>query len=378
MKTNSAVFSTGLAMFAMFFGSGNLVFPLLVGQLSEGHTVLSSIGILLTGVLVPFLGILAMLLFDGDTGKLFSRLGKPATFWFSLFALAIMGPFSVLARCITVAHGSYKLLFPATPLWVFSLCACSILFLLTIRKNRIVPMLGTILTPLLLLSLTAIAIFGLSSMPTPPVLENGAWEGFKTGIFKGYQTMDLLAAFFFSTFVINHLRQNNRTEAPLSAFFKSSLIGAGLLSAIYVILVLLGARYAMNLQGVPAQEMLGQIAHYALGPYAAPIVCSAVILACITTAIVLTSLFSDFLRKEVAKDRIPPSLAILTTLTIGFFISTLEFSGIMSFIGPILEVIYPALIVMTLFSIAYKTLGWKAVRVPTAVALALKLLTAAI
>ncbi len=378
MKTNTAVFSTGLAMFAMFFGSGNLVFPLLVGQMSEGHTVLSAIGILLTGVLVPFLGILAMLLFDGDTGKLFSRLGKPATFWFSLFALAIMGPFGVLARCITVAHGSYKLLFPMTPLWAFSLCACLILFLLTIRKNRIVPLLGSILTPLLLLSLTAIAIFGLSSMPAPPVSAEGAWEGFKTGIFQGYQTMDLLAAFFFSTFVINHLRQNKQTEAPLSAFFKSSLIGAGLLSAIYVILVLLGARYAVALQGVPAQEMLGQIAHHALGPYAAPIVCSAIILACITTAVVLTSLFSDFLKKEVSKERIPQSLAVLTTLTIGFFISTLDFSGIMSFIGPILEIIYPSLIVMTLFSIAYKTLGWKAVRVPTAVALALKLLTVAI
>jgi LIVCS family branched-chain amino acid:cation transporter len=378
MKVKTAVFSTGLAMFAMFFGSGNLVFPLLVGQLSQGHTILAAIGILLTGVLVPFLGILAMLLFDGDTNQLFSRLGKPATFWFSLFALAIMGPFGVLARCITVAHGSYKLLFPATPLWVFSLCACTLLFLLTIRKNRIVPVLGSILTPLLLISLTAIAIFGLTSMPAPPVLENGAWEGFKTGIFQGYQTMDLLAAFFFSTFIINYLRQNEHAEAPLSAFFKASLIGAGLLSTIYIILVLLGARYAELLQGVPAQEMLGQIAQHALGPYAAPIVCSAVILACITTAIVLTSLFSDFLRKEVSKDKIPQSLSILTTLTIGFFISTLSFSGIMSFIGPILDIIYPALIVMTLFSIAYKIFGWKAVRVPTAVAFVLKLLTAAI
>src|SRR5690606_20191434 len=131
------------------------------------------------------------------------------------------------------------------------------------------------------------------------------------------------------------------------------------------VLVVLGASYAPKLQGVPAPEMLGMIAQYALGPYAAPIVCIAVVLACITTAIVLTSLFSDFLRKEVAKEKISPMLSILTTLAIGFCISTLEFAGIMGFIGPILECIYPALIVMTLFSLAYKTLGWKAVRVPT-------------
>lgn len=377
MKTKTAVFSTGLAMFAMFFGSGNLVFPLLVGQMSEGHTILSSIGILLTGVLVPFLGILAMLLFEGDTSKLFSRLGKPATFWFSLFALAIMGPFGVLARCITVAHGAYTLLFPNTPLWVFSLFSCAILFLLTVRKNRIVPLLGSILTPLLLISLAAIALFGLTSMESVPV-SGGGWESFKTGIFQGYQTMDLLAAFFFSTFVINHLRQNQNSTTSLSSFFKAALIGASLLSAVYVVLVFLGSGYSSRLQGIPQQELLGHIAHFALGPYAAPLVCAAVVLACITTAIVLTSLFSDFLRKEVSKEKIPQWVAILTTLTIGFFVSTLEFAGIMKFIGPILEVIYPALIVMTIFNIGYKTFGWKAVRIPTAVALILKLLTATI
>ncbi len=365
-------------MFSMFFGSGNLVFPLLVGQLSHGHTFLSSLGIILTGVLVPFLGILAMLLFNGDTNQFFSRLGKPATFWFSLFALAIMGPFGVLARCITVAHGAYRLLFPDTPLWLFSLAACLLLFLLTIRKRRIVTMLGTILTPLLLASLAAIAIFGLATMPSLPTPDAGAWSAFKEGIFQGYQTMDLLAAFFFSTFVINHLKQNRCAESSLKAFLKASFIGAGLLTAVYAVLVILGASYAPALVHTPPQEMLGQVAQLALGPYAAPIVCSAVVLACITTAIVLTSLFADFLRKDVAKEKITPAVAILTTLAIGFFISTLEFAGIMKFIGPILACIYPALIVMTLFSIAYKLFGWKAIRIPTALALALKLLFAAI
>ncbi len=378
MKAKTSVLSAGLAMFSMFFGSGNLVFPLLVGQLSEGHTILSSFGILLTGVLVPFLGILAMLLFNGDTNQFFSRLGKPATFWFSLFALAIMGPFGVLARCITVAHGAYCLLFPGTPLWLFSLSACALLFLLTIRKRRIVSMLGTILTPLLLISLAAIAVFGLASMPSISAPDAGAWNAFKEGIFQGYQTMDLLAAFFFSTFVINHLKQNRCSETTLTAFLKSSLIGAGLLSIVYVVLVILGASYAPSLANLPPEQMLGHVAQLALGPYAAPIVCAAVVLACMTTAIVLTSLFSEFLRKDVAKEKIPPALAILTTLAIGFFISTLEFSGIMKFIGPILASIYPALIVMTLFSIAYKTFGWKTIRVPTAIALAVKLLFAAI
>jgi len=73
VKTKMLAFSTGLAMFSMFFGSGNLVFPLLVGQLSEGHFFIAALGILLTGVLVPFIGILAMFLFKGNQYEFFSK-----------------------------------------------------------------------------------------------------------------------------------------------------------------------------------------------------------------------------------------------------------------------------------------------------------------
>ncbi len=381
MKTKSIVFSTGLAMFSMFFGSGNLVFPLVVGQLSQGHYATGAIGILLTGVFVPFLGILAMLLFNGNQNEFFSRLGKPATFWFPLFAISIMGPFGVLARCITVAHGAFRLLLPETPLWMFSIFACAVIFLLTIRKNKIVPVLGSVLTPLLLLSLTAIVCFAVTSMDLPSVTEGSgsAWSSFKLGIFEGYQTMDLLAAFFFSVFVIKHLKDHQmvKENSPesLSIFLKSSLIGAGLLATIYCFLVLMGAMYAPELGSIPPQEMLGFIAKKALGPWAAPVVCIAVILACATTAVVLTSLFADFLRKEVSKDRIPPALALTATLAIAFGVSTLEFSGISKILGPILEICYPALIVLAVMSIIQKLWGWKSVRAPTAIAFFMKLLS---
>ncbi|MES2273816.1 MAG: branched-chain amino acid transport system II carrier protein [Chlamydiota bacterium] len=382
MKIKALILSTGLAMFSMFFGSGNLVFPLMVGQTSEGHFCLATIGILLTGVLVPFLGILAMLLFNGNSNDFFSRLGKPATFWFPLIALSLMGPFGVLARCITVAHGAFRLLMPESSLWFFSIVACAVIFVLTIRKNKIVPVLGSVLTPFLLLSLAAIAVFGLLSVDLPAAPPSGGWPSFKQGIFQGYQTMDLLAAFFFSSFVIKHLRNHKTIQSDpgksMPTFLKSALLGAGLLSVIYFILVLLGTIYAPQLAAVPPQEMLGFVAQQSLGAWAAPVVCVAVVLACLTTAIVLTSLFADFLRKEVTRDRISPATALITTLAIAFFTSTLEFSGIAKILGPILEVTYPALIVLTVLSILHKLWGWNTVRMPIAVAFLLKLLFRAV
>ncbi len=384
MKTKTIVLSTGLAMFSMFFGSGNLVFPLVVGQMSEGHYGIAALGIIFTGVIVPILGMLAMLLFQGSQYDFFIRLGKPATFWFPLLALSIMGPFGVLARCITVAHGSFRLIFENTPLWGFSALACACIFLLTLKKTRIISLLGSILTPFLLLSLAVIVCLSVSSggNSMPSIAEGSSWASFKIGIFQGYQTMDLLAAFFFSTFVINHLKghktiQDNPHQS-LPIFLQSALISASLLALIYFVLVLMGSTYAQELSLVPPQEMLGFIAQKTLGSFAAPVVCATVVLACLTTAIVLTSLFADFLRTEVLKNRIPTAASLAITLGIAFFVSILGFSGVAKIIGPILEVCYPALILLTVLSIFQKLWGWKSVRLPTALALGIKLVAIAI
>lgn len=374
MKNKWLVVSTGFALFSMFFGSGNLVFPITVGQESEGHYLLAAMGILSTGVLVPFLGVLGMMLFKGDIQSFFSCFGKRGTFLFSFFALALMGPFGVLARCLTVAHGALLLLLPDVSLPLTSFLLSLIVYVLAVNKNKIVTTLGTILTPFLLLAISVIAYFGLSQGTLPEVTDANSWSALKNGFFQGYQTMDLLAAFFFSQFVIQHLcsKLTNQGEM-LHHFYKASLMGAALLSSVYFVLVLLGWTYSPSLTSVPPQEMLGVIAIESLGTIAAPCVCLAVLFACLTTAIVLASLFADFLRQEVAKNKIGNKQALLITLGIGFVVSTFDFAGIAQFLGPVLEAIYPALIVLTLVNIANKCFGKEPSHWPFTLTLAAKL-----
>lgn len=361
----------------MFFGSGNLVFPIAVGQESGGHFLLAALGILLTGVIVPFLGVLGMLLYKGDIQDFFSCFSKKGIFIFTLLALSLMGPFGVLARCITVVHGALLLLIPNASLPIVSLIMCAVIYLLTVNKNKIVPVLGTILTPLLLVAIGAIAFFGLTQGAMPEATQLSSFAALKNGFFQGYQTMDLLAAFFFSTFVISHLRKdsaaNSDEPSSLRVFFKAAMIGAGILSSVYVALVVLGWIYAPQLQHVRPQEMLGVIALESLGAFAAPCVCLAVIFACLTTAIVLASLFAEFLRKEVAREKIGNRWSLVITLLIGFAVSTLEFSGIARFIGPILEITYPALIALTVVNIANKYYGVRSTHWPFTLAIAAKL-----
>lgn len=377
MKNKWLVVSTGFALFSMFFGSGNLVFPITVGQESEGHYLLAAFGILFTGVVVPFLGVLGMMLYKGDIYSFFSCFGKKGTFLFSFLALALMGPFGVLARCLTVAHGALLLLLPNASLPLTSLLMCLVIYFLTVNKNKIVTTLGTVLTPFLLLAIALIAFFGLNQGTLPETTTPSGWNALKNGFFQGYQTMDLLAAFFFSQFVIKHLHSklspNDGETSLLRHFYKSSLIGAGILSSVYFALVLLGWIYSPLLTHTPPQEMLGVIAIESLGTIAAPCVCLAVLFACLTTAIVLASLFADFLRSEVTKDKIGNKQALLITLTIGFVVSTFDFAGIARFLGPVLEAIYPALIALTLVNIANKFFGVKSSHWPFTLTLAAKL-----
>lgn len=378
MKQKWLILSMGFALFSMFFGSGNLVFPISVGQESQGHYLLASLGILITGVFVPFLGVFGMMLYDGKISSFFSCFNNLGTFWFSLFSLALMGPFGVLARCLTVAHGALQLLFPSLSLITASLCICVVIFVLAINKSRILTVLGTYLTPFLLLSIGAIAFFGLQKGHlSEPTTQNG-FEALKNGFFQGYQTMDLLAAFFFSTFILKQLQKTSVDEKghqfSLNVFAKSALIGASILSFVYVTLVTLGWIYFQELSEHRPQEMLGRIAIEALGPLAAPCVCFAVVLACLTTAIVLAILFADFLRKEVTREKIGNKTALLITLVISFLVSTLDFAGIAKFIGPILETIYPALIVLTLVNISHKMWGFRSSHWPVTLTLVTKLL----
>ncbi|MDB6081646.1 MAG: hypothetical protein JWO53_918, partial [Chlamydiia bacterium] len=249
-KELKVVASTGFALFSMFFGSGNLVFPITVGMESGGHPLMASLGVLCTCVIFPLLGMFGMTLYNGDIYEFFSCFGKRGAFLFSLLALSLMGPFGVLARCLTVIHGALLLIFPTVSIVATSLVMCVVIYLLTVNKNKIVTILGAVLTPFLLVAIAAIVFFGLrqGNFPEAESLDPHGLDAFKNGFFTGYQTMDLVASFFFSGFVIKHLCQvsgsNSDETTRLKLFLKASVVGAGLLYIVYFALVVLGSLYA--------------------------------------------------------------------------------------------------------------------------------------
>lgn len=373
MSHKKIVLTAGFAMFSMFFGSGNLVFPLLIGKETTSAYPYSLFGLIITAVIVPFLGLLGMILYDGDVKKYFSKLGKVPSFLLIALMLSLMGPFGVVPRCITVAYGSVSLLFPHLPYYIFSFGFCAAIVALIWQANKVVDVIGLILTPFKLGGLVIMMIVGLWFSEQIPMTNLAATTAFAKGITLGYQTMDLMAAFFFSSTTVIYLRHNLGANAPRSQLLKlsiaASLIGASILSLAYVGFVTLGAKYAPILATVQPEAMLAVIAQHTLGQYAMPIIALTMAVACLATAVILSTLFVDFFREEVLREKMTRPHAILLSLGATFGISLLGFSKICQLLGAILEIAYPALIVLAITNICNKIFDMRQGKFPFWIAL---------
>lgn len=368
----SSLLTTGLALFSMFFGAGNLIFPLLIGKSVGDNVWFAILGLGLTAVIVPFLGLAAMVLFQADTHRFFCRIGKAPGLLLLLLLQLILGPFGVIPRLVTLMHAMAGPYLFDMPLIGFSILAAGVIFGCSFKRQWLIGFLGRILTPILLLALAALLYFGLKDGSSLPIISFSAGDSFLQGLLGGYNTMDLIAAFLFATVVLPHFQKETELEHPkqrrkslLKKMFFSSLIAAALLFLTYVGLCLISAKHEWALDTVYLPEqMLSIIATNLLGPIGGCIAAIAVITACLTTAITLTSIFADYLRKDLCKDKISPKISLIFTLVITTLFANLGFGGIAAFLGPILQIVYPGLILLTLLNLFHALYGYRMVKLP--------------
>lgn len=368
--TRSNTLATGLAMFSMFFGAGNVVFPLALGQFAKDNNIYAILGLLITAVGVPFAGLIAMTLFKGDYRSFFARMGVWPGFIICAIIMGLIGPFGAIPRCIALSYSTASSYIPGISLPLFSAISCLIIFALTVKRNNIVDILGYVLTPFLLLSLGIIIVKGLLFSAEAPQSPHPPGAVFLEGLLQGYQTMDLLGAFFFASVVILCLKKDLPTQQMsnssliMKLTMRASVIGAFLLSLAYIGFSYLASFHSVDLMGIKADDLISQIAVRVLGNQAGIVVCAAVALACLTTAIALCSVFAEYLHEDITNYRMNYTACLIVTLLITYFISTLNFTVIIGLLAPILQVCYPALITLSLFNILYKLYGIKFVKTP--------------
>jgi LIVCS family branched-chain amino acid:cation transporter len=356
MRDFKLVFTYGLALFAMFFGSGNLVFPIIVGMSSGNEWLVGFVGLFLTGVILPFMGLFVIKLYEGDYKLFFAESGRIGKILIPFFTLSLLGSFGVVPRCITVAHGGMEYLFNDLSLTLFSFLFSLASFVFGIKDKLLLNILGKILSPILVVTLAFLVIYsviysdGTSS-------DNSGIEALKGGFITGYQTMDLFAAFFFSSFIFTRiqdsLKKRSQKEVIMLAI-KSSILASLMTSSIYLGFVYLGAHYSVILSNISPERYLPEISKFVLGENASILIAVSIFLSCITTAVALNNIYARFLLEMFRiKDRFFPIVLGITTI-ISFFISLFDFRNIAGFLAPLLEISYPGLIFLTIISICTK------------------------
>lgn len=370
-------FTTGLAMFAMFFGSGNLVFPVAIGQMAGEQNGFAVFGLFLTAVLIPFSTLCFMLLYNGNYNQLFKKIGVFPGKFIAFTVLLLIGPFGVLPRCIAFSYSTFSIYFESINLVTYATMASIVIFLFSVKTNDVVGLIGNFLTPILLISLVIILVRGLTADPIPlaqtQVTSN--WTMIERGFIAGYKTFDIFAALFFATAIMPAFKQvlgnelNSNKKKLMLLAVKASLVGIFLLFLVYAGLSYVAANLRGGLVGIPEDKLLGIIASMTMGDIAGLIANLVVSLACLTTAISLAVVSAEFFRKEVFFNRVSYFNCLVITMLISFLFACLGFSGIMRIVLPILMVICPAVIVLIITSALNYFLGFRYIKTPFYLAL---------
>lgn len=335
---------SGLAIFSMFFGAGNLVYPIIAGVHSENF-LSSYFGLFVTAVIVPILGLFAMLIYKCDKRKFFNLFGSYSPFIISLVMLILLGPFGVVPRCILISYNNVLLSLPNLSLGLYNTIFCILIYIFFKNEKQIVKILGKIFSPLMIGLLLTIIIAGLLSKSNPAIDVYLDIDSFKSGFNIGYQTMDLLAAFFFSIPIFNYVKSLTDNEQSLYKIFSyGCLVAAILIAVIYIGFAYMGFKYSAILKGFPTASYLIAIAKIVLGDIAKPFISVTVFITCITTAIILMQLFADFIYTYILKDFISKKCCFDISLITSYVMTFVGFEKITSFLAQILAYFYPLLI----------------------------------
>lgn len=379
----SGVIAAGLALFSMFFGAGDLIWPLILGGETGDKQVFALFGLLLTGVTLPLLGLTAIMLFRGDYFAFFYQIGRVPGIILIFIVQAILGPIGSIPRLITLSHATLGPYLPEmVTLPVFSVLACILVFFFTIKRQQVVDLLGLYLCPVLLLALGSIVVIGFINPPTPEMMTALSHrESFFRGLNVGYNTLDLIASFIFAPLVISYF-VFDRTEADeawakkqvFKKMLKASCLAAFLLAAMYFGLTFLASYYTPVLSPHAPEARLAAISMHLLGPYGAIFSCIAVSLSCLTTAIPIAVISANYIQSEFMRGKGKPYVPVLVTLGISALIANLGFMGIANMLSPLLQIVCPGLIILCLFSILHILYEMRIRRTPIFAAFAISLI----
>nr|WP_263314566.1 branched-chain amino acid transport system II carrier protein [Mammaliicoccus sp. Marseille-Q6498] len=357
-------FFIGSMLFGLFFGAGNLIFPIHLGQTAGSNVFIANLGFLITAIGLPFLGIIAVGV--SKTNGLFeisSRVSKSYAYIFTIALYLVIGPFFALPRLATT---SFEIAF--TPfiseksvtlfLAIFSIIFFFVAWFYSRKPSKILDYIGKFLNPVFLILLGLIIVLAfihpMGNISDAAVDASYQKNGLLKGFIDGYNTLDALASLAFGIIIVSTIKKLGITNPTTIAkeTVKSGTISIVLMGLIYSLLALMGT---MSLGHFKVSEnggiALAQIAKFYLGDYGTILLSLIIIVACLKTAIGLITAFSETFSELFPKRNYLMFATVVSIFSCLF--ANVGLTKIIQYSTPVLMFLYPlaiTLILLTLFS----------------------------
>lgn len=354
-------------LFGMFFGAGNLIFPVYMGQAAGSQMWAAIAGFLITGVGIPLLAVAALgMSRSNGLMELSSKVGHKYGLFFTCLLYLAIGPFFAVPRCASVPFTvAIQTLLPdpskiAVPQLTFTFVFFAVALALSLKPGKIMTWIGKILNPIFLVSLGVLLVKAMIS-PMGAVGEivpdaSYAGKAFFTGFLEGYNTLDALAGLAFGIVVINVVKGLGveKPEAIAKNTVLAGVFSCVLMGVIYVAVTLMGARSrgALPLYS-NGGEALAAIADYYYGSVGGFILAGIVTFACLKTAVGLLTSCSETFVGLFPKG---PSYRMWCMIfgVFSFVVSNVGLTAIIAYTVPALMFLYPLAITLILLSLCEK------------------------
>jgi LIVCS family branched-chain amino acid:cation transporter len=359
--SNKEILFTGLALLAMFFGAGNLIFPPMLGLQSGESLVWALLGFIATGVGLPLLGVTAVAKAGGDLELIANRVHPLFSKIITTLAILCIGPLLAIPRTAATTFevgiapflgtnnsGTLQLALALTTIVFF---AITLFFVL--RPTSILDYIGKILTPLLIIFLGILIIKGIVA-PLGAIGSSSYTSPFSQGFLEGYNTMDAIASVIFGMIIVKGIKDKGVTDnneiSKITTM--SGVIAAAGLAIIYIGLAYVGATTGTTFNGENPGQMLSYISEALFGPLGKIIIALIMTLACLTTAIGLVASCGEYFSR-LTQNRISYNTVAIITTIISVLLANMGLSKILLISVPILVNIYPVIIVLIMLALLH-------------------------
>ena len=358
---------TGLLLFGIFFGAGNLIFPPTLGAQSGEQFIPAIAGFVFSGVGIAVLTLIIGTL--NPKGYIYEISKKISPLFATIYLAALylsIGPFFAIPRTATTSYavGISPLLAEADKglgLIVFTLIYFVAAYLIALNPSKILDRIGRILTPvfaLLIIILVILGAFKYGANAPQTATEAYQTSAFGAGFLEGYNTLDALASVAFSVIAVQTLKQlgfSSKKEYISTIWVVGIVVALGF-SALYIGLGFLGNHFPVTEEamkgGTPGVYILSQATQEIFSSTAQLFLAAMVTVTCFTTTVGLIVSTAEFFNGRFPQIGYKIYATVFTL--IGFAIANLGLDAIIKYSVPVLVILYPITITIVMIVIVNK------------------------